>query len=357
MKYIDFNYNTQLQIEIIRKEISDIYPLPLWKLLLFSLYGSGIKLIFSKKKKIDFPKSLDGLMFVTELSSSSLQPDISSAIYKNKNGKKFVVKVWDGVGKNHYYYSFLNEIRSYLVLTGALYRVKKSLPSNIKNIYIPRPVFTGRIENKIIFVREYVNGIPAYYKNSKEKLKSYFQCIDFLIFLSKHLTDDDRKLFYKRGIIFYIFSYPIIFTKAAISYPKNLGILINSILPFIKSLSYLSSNFQETIAHRDLHFKNIILSKKSVSIVDFQYTCLTDLFNELATTLRYRWMVDDFQSKFIKEITKRYAKRKHFRPLFNGFLINSITHGLTNKKIPGEKTDRWINLLRTTLVGINQKTI
>lgn len=349
MKYINLNTKVPATIAKIQKEIEDIYPLPLWRMLLLSIYGSGKKYMIPGNKNITMPLSLEGYKFVSNMSTSNLQPDISVGMYKNTKGKKILVKIWHGVSKDYYYYTFINEIRTYLVINSVINRIQKSLPVNLKNVSIPNIIFVGKTGNQVIVAREYKNGTPAFYKSSNEKLVSYFKCIDFLSFIGKSMNQQEKNLITRRAATFYIFCYPIIFIKAIITYPENYKLFVQSIVPFIQSMLHLPADFKETLAHRDLHFKNIILSKKSVSIVDLQYCAFTDFLHELATTLRYRWKVDDFQNLFLKEIAKRYGNRKYFKAIFRGFIINSVIHGFTNKRIPKEKTDRWISLLEVMI--------
>src|SRR5690348_7914960 len=102
MKNINFNAQAATIIEKIKKDIEDIYPLPLWKLLFLSFYASGKKYFQSEKIKKIFPHSLYDYSFVYQIKPSPFQPDIKVLLYRNSKGQKIIVKIWQGLHKDYY---------------------------------------------------------------------------------------------------------------------------------------------------------------------------------------------------------------------------------------------------------------
>lgn len=94
---------------------------------------------------------------------------------------------------------------------------------------------------------------------------------------------------------------------------------------------------------------NIIISKNRATLIDLQQCVYTEPLHELITTLRYwwkGWKNDGFGKLLLNEVVKRYSNRTNFKKLFQGFSVNSVTHGLTGAGFSDKIIDGWIDYLK-----------
>jgi hypothetical protein len=97
---------------------------------------------------------------------------------------------------------------------------------------------------------------------------------------------------------------------------------------------------------------NIMQIKKGYALIDFQQAVFTEPFHEVITTLRYwwkGWKDEKFGQLLLREIVKRYSKRKNFEHLFQSYSINSVTHGLTGSGFSKRIVNGWIDFLKFSI--------
>ena len=67
----------------------------------------------------------------------------------------------------------------------------------------------------------------------------------------------------------YITLYPLLLIKSLINYPNRFRDLLLGALIFVQSIPVILSEKKLVLVHRDLHFMNIIISKKMIYSVKY----------------------------------------------------------------------------------------
>ncbi len=308
-----------------------------------------VKDSFTKYETLGFPSEIGDYLFHSRMKKVGPRKSYPLAIYKNKEGKKAIAKMKDSKTKGYHYYSLLNEITMYEILNGAIKRIGNKMPKEFSNIYIPEFLHKYEDEKRIISLIEFVEGDIAENISPSEKIPIYFNMVDFLQFIGEHLTENEKERISKRTPIKYLFLYPLLVVKAIFTYPKSAPYVVRGIPVFMTALPAIFSDSKKTLVHRDLHFMNILISKERISLIDLQQCVYTEPLHELITTLRYwwkGWKDEQFRKLLLGEILKRYSGRKNFRKLFQGYSVNSVTHGLTGPGFSKKIINGWIDFLK-----------
>lgn len=108
-------------------------------------------------------------------------------------------------------------------------------------------------------------------------------------------------------------------------------------------------NSSFSLVHRDLHTKNIIVSKtKQISIIDLQRIVLTFPLYEIVTTLAVEWKNVPFRNALLKSV----ATQPQTKNTFKGLLINFATHALTANNLPQRYIDKYKTILHYSVYKI-----
>ena len=303
-------------------------------------------LVLPKRPLPAFPKKVGDYYFVNTLKKSGPRKSYQLAIYKNSKGEKAIAKMRNTYIKGYHYISLLNEIIIYETLTNAMKRLKKRMPEKFKNISIPTLITWEEKDNHLLALLTFVNGKTAVFLSDKQKAKLYFTLIDFLHYLGDNLTIPETNTISKRYPWNMIALYPFLIMKALITYPSQAKEIIRSIPVFIKGIPVLVKNKEFKLVHRDLHFFNVLISGKNISLIDLQQCVFTQPIHEVITTLRYFWHEGSFYKLLLKELIKRNKKSKNFSTLFSTLCINSVTHGLSGSGFSKKEILKWVNFLQ-----------
>lgn len=317
----------------------DLFPL------LF-LNGVGYIVNFFTKKHIpEFPTRIGNYYFIQSIEKIGPRKSYLLALYKTKNGKKAIAKMRDAHIKGYHYYSLLNEAYMYTTLHAVFNRIKGRRTKKFSKLYIPDCVGTHEDKHVLVILIEFVNGKQAETLPAKQKSSLYFLMIDFIHFLGENLTDKERSFISSRRPYHYIILYPLLVCKAIITYPYATAWLIRGVPVFLAAIPDMIKRSELKLVHRDLHFMNILLDSKRISLIDLQQCVLTEPLHEIITTLRYWWKEDNLYIFLMRELLKRYEKREKFEAIFRGYSVNSVTHGLTGSGFSKKITDGWVDFL------------
>jgi len=272
------------------------------------------------------------------------------AIYRDKKGQKAFAKMKDARLKGYHYYSLLNEIVMYEALNSAVKRIGNKMPIKFKDIYIPKVL--GKYEdNKILLILiEYIDGKVAQDISPEKKTKLYLKVIEYLHLLGNNISQEDKAKISARNSYDYVFLYPFLVIKAIISYPKYTLNILKGVPVFIASVPEIIRNDDMVLTHRDLHFKNTMLSKGNIVLIDLQHCVYTNPIHEITTTVRYWWKRDRLYILLLNAIQNKYSSMNEFERLFKGFIVNSVTHGLTGKGYDKKTIKNWVSFLN---YGVN----
>lgn len=303
-----------------------------------------------KEKETKLPKKVGEYRYIKDFEKIGTARDFKLGIYKNSKGQKAIVKMWKGRIKNFAYYSLQNEITMYTIFNNIITRQGKTIPSKFKNIQIPKLIDRKEGKDFLILMTEFVEGtIVNNLSDAKFKLKVYLLVINYISYLGSKMTTLEKEYCSQRNPVQYFLLYPLLFIKALFTHPRAGVYLILAIPKFIKSLPLLFKSDRKVLTHRDLHFKNIIVSKSKVTLIDLQLCVFTDLMHEYVTTLRYRWLEDNFHKLLLSEIKRQFDNQKNFLVLFSGLGVYSATHGLSGNNFPKVKINYWIEFLKFSI--------
>jgi len=324
----------------------------LLSLIIASALGT-LRNIFIKQKDPSFPLKIDDYVYVEKWKKIGPRKSYPLAVYENGYGKKAIAKMKSAKPKSYHYYSLKNEIYLYKILNKVLKRNKNKIPDEFKYCAIPKLIAAYETDEYIISLIEFIDGNVAEGLTPNEKIKIYFKTMEFLRFLGNHLSIKERNMISQRTPANYITLYPLLLIKSLINYPNRFRDLLLGALIFVQSIPVILSEKKLVLVHRDLHFMNIIISKKMIYLIDLQQCLYTIPLHECVTTLRYwwkGWKNENFAEILLKEIETRYSNEKNFKQLFKGLIVNSVTHGLTGIGYSKKIINGWIEFLE---FGIN----
>lgn len=276
-----------------------------------------------KTKGYHIPESVEGYKLLSILR----EYPYFVGIYGDEAGKKVIVKAWHGSYKNTHYYLLMHGIRMHTLFEKVLQRVE--LPEAIGEVRIPRLLYTRAEKERLIVIREYVEGIsPRFLSDSCRKIGAYQHVVDFMHFLGAQLTTEERRSIPVRTIGNLILIFPLIAAYACWKRPKMAKEICRGVLGFFSSIPALVKNTELMLAHKDLHLNNIILNNDSVYVIDFDSCTFTNPMYEYVITLPIEWRDAEFRDALIRQIRKGRRFREP-EALFRGLALHRGIHGIT----------------------------
>jgi len=229
--------------------------------------------------------------------------------------------------KDYHYYSLLNEIAVNKILTQVYDRIKRTLPNKYLHIRFPRFLYACEANGWLVELMEYVTAKDTNNFRDEQKVTTFVLVSDFLGYLGKHFTIEERKQISRRTTLNLISLYPFILLKTLINYPYLVIKIIKATVLFISSIPDLKKTRQEQLIHRDLHFFNILQDKKTLVVIDLQQCVFGEVLQEYVTTLRYFWGEGRFYKLFFQETLKRFENRKNYIKILPGDKVRlELTH-------------------------------
>jgi hypothetical protein len=318
------------------------------KLLLINMFDK-LQHIFSTPYSRSLPKRVNEFVLQKELEKIGTAHAYHLAKYKTAGGEYAFAKMWIGRYKNFSYFSLKNELQMYVLLTKTQKRLKKTMPDRFKKCYIPELLEWKESGNSLIMFTEYVEGKIANDTTTDGKLKAYWLLTDYISFLGENMTNEEKSQIPHRGFWSFVFLYPLLVVAVCFAHPELIGLILQGIPVFARSLSTLAGNSNQTLIHRDLHFKNILVERTRYTLIDLQLCARTYKLYEYVTTLRYRWGEDDLHQKLLTEVREKLQTSPDFRSMFKGLGVFSATHGLTGTHFPKQKIEFWKNFLQFSI--------
>lgn len=185
-------------------------------------------------------------------------------VYESE-GKKYFGKTWVGARKNLSYYTLLNEYRVCRLLSKKL----RKLNSRLR---IPCPMYIKEKENTLSVIFEYVDAVDISDRSVENQMRIYEEILGDLRTVSQSLSESEKQVFTKRGIVFYLLSLPFLFF---LSLKSNPTLIRHTIKAMYKTLSSLTHDDQLIITHRDLHPQNVKMKAKHIYLLDCEDMTLT----------------------------------------------------------------------------------
>ncbi len=266
--------------------------------------------------------------------------------YINKrSGKAAIGKLWSGKHKDYFYYSLKNEINIYILLHSVLKREANHLPKELKNMVLPEIVTVVEEKGSLMLLLEFKDGKIANDFSLTKRLSTYWNAVNYISFLGSQMTPVELAYVPHRSALSLVCLYPLLVGSAILAHPKYTKTILAGIPVFAKSIPALLTSVEYGLIHRDLHFKNILISKTQNTLLDLQYCAYSLKLYDLVTTLRYRWGEDELYKKLLSQIYEKYKNSTNFKSLFRGLSVLSATHGLTGRMFTKKKIGYWADFL------------
>ena len=301
-----------------------------------------------------YPKRVGQYCLYKEIEKVGSKKDFSICIYKDKYGKKVFAKAWNGKQKDFRYNTLINEIRACHTLNKVKNRMNANEAFNRLHVNIPRLLDVYESKNQLIVFFSFEKGELATLTNTNTKIDAYLRSVEFLVKLGQAMTTKEKTVFSNRNLASYIFLYPLFLIKSITNFPEHSWTLLRGVPIVAKAFYFLSLEQETVLAHRDLHFNNMLVDGKTIVLIDFQYMVFTELVSDFAATYRHKWNNDNSDKLLYKTIMKRINYRKNFEAVFVGLLLCSATHGLIDKSFSNATTKKWLDLIKLTIKNKNK---
>lgn len=231
----------------------------------------------------------------------------SIATYIDEYNQHFIAKIWSQRIKDRSFYRIRNEYFTYKTLWKAINSIRQSNAVPNFRIQIPKLELYIEEKNFSLLLLEKIEGETIDNLTTTEKIESTTLAIDFLDQLYKNTKDPfSQNLNYKRPIFFPIMII-ILFPVAII---RNISIAYEtiSLLPYILSkITFMTKPKQLTYTHRDLHPWNMIKSKQSLYLIDFEITAIAQKTHDLGNTIFRLWEQGNHNE--VKQYTKELKNK------------------------------------------------
>lgn len=305
----------------------------------FSLFSAGAK------KENYFPKTLGRLKFKKILRNKLRRSTLGIYEY---GAQRAIVKTYQGQSRNMDYIILKNEVVISKLLNKVLKRIEPELPPELRQIKLPKILNIEEIGDNLYVISEFIDAVSLSEINDKDQIEIYFKVVKFLKFLGDNMTPSEKSQISKREARTIIRMYPFLALKSILFYPSQILNVFYGILVFAK-LSNLIYKLRLVLSHRDLHFGNILVSKKSVYVIDLEYTLFApELFEEF-TTLRYEWRNSNLRPQLLDQIKRNNPSYKNMSEVFRVVALNVATHSLSANNFPANLKKNYLRLLNYAL--------
>src|SRR5215475_4120703 len=258
---------------------------------LIFIYLKSFVLGLRRKDAFRLPEPVEGykLCFVGR------QHPLFVGIYQNDAGKKVVVKCWRGSYRDARYYFIMHEIRMYTLFAKVLAR--SDLPESIKEVRIPRLLYSCVEQESVMMVQEYVDGtFSRFLSDERCRISTYHKAVEFMHFIGAHLTPEERCDIPVCSIGTFMITFPLIVAHALSRHPKRAKQIWRAALGFLFALPALIKNAQiMSLAHKDLHLGNIILNEDGIYVTDLDKCAFTNPMYEYVVTVLAEWRDAEFR--------------------------------------------------------------
>jgi hypothetical protein len=288
------------------------------------VYLKGLLLYpWAKRNGVRSPQSIVGYKLLSVLRT---RPCLV-AIYQNKAGKKALVKIWQGSYRDAKYYAMAHEILMHSLLAKVLDRV--TLPRSISAVRIPKLIHARAEKETLVLVREYVEGNSPRRADSGQQIATYNQVVDFMRFIGAHLTPEERRQIPLRKAGNLIVTFPLIAAYACLRYPGMAKQICRGAPSFVSSIPTLLRNAELlSLAHKDLHLNNIVLTHDGVYVIDLENCTFINPMYEYVTTLATEWGNVEFRDALIRQISDDQRFRDT-ASLCRGLALYRVIHGMS----------------------------
>ncbi len=295
-------------------------------------------------KKVDnttvFPAKIQHYTLFEVLSDINEKSAYHFAIYTNRSGKKFFCKLWTGEKKDQDFTWISNEIGVYQFFDSTYKTHQKEIKKNFPDIKIPK-MYVSSIEDSLAyFLTDFIEGKPLEGLSDDKKAVVFQRVIQYFHFMSSLAVSQQKTLrVFGATRLFLLFHYYII--KVALSSKIHYKSLLQILWKFYVGFFELIRTNHLSFVHRDLGFAdNIILQGKTIAIIDFQLSVLSNPLMEIANITIALWNEKKLRTKFlnsryVSSLLDDEGKKKQMNAfLAHAFLVSTALQ-LNLKKFNG----------------------
>lgn len=230
-------------------------------------------IVFFIKKKFkrtyeSIPLVISGYTLIKSIPKDIPFKNFSLGIYQKDNETVFI-KTWQGKIKDLNYYSLVNEYYMNNFLYKKFLRMKGKI-----NIRLPKVIAYDRTEQSFSVIFEYIEGDLLSRMSEHMQIKVITSIQKKLAVISASLTEEERRIFSKRTLAFYLFTLPFLSCFLMLTNRASTITLLQGIWKSFSEIMILAGK-KLTIAHRDLTPINIICNKKNYYVIDTERMVLT----------------------------------------------------------------------------------
>lgn len=290
------------------------------------------------------PSNIGNYSLVSTMTKDGTFHEFLIGLYSN-GAKLAVGKTWSG---SHplFYHSLKNEAHVYKMLCKKAQELSFRTPRAIKHIHIPQILGYQETSKSLSLLIEYISGTSLHEHSADIQKKEYLKAIHYLRYLGENMSSYEKNKIGKRTAMSEIVSYPVLLLFALIANLGEYKTLLRSCLIFIKYGKTLMLQKKLVLTHRDLHFKNIILAKNEMFIIDLEYTVFALPEIDLVNSVISQWKNVQLRKYLLGEL----SSYNHF--VVNALLIKMSTHYLINRKLSEEHKKRYLDILQTVNKGL-----
>jgi len=223
-----------------------------------------VSLFHNIKESVAIPEKIGAYKLKKVLKKQGNLANFHIGIYE-KNGKKYFGKIWSKKEKDLSYFTLLNEYRVCLFLYKKLKRINCTLR-------VPQPVYIHETNNMLGVMFEYLTYPDISHLPPSKQAEIFKTVLHDLRTVSNSLTKEERQMFAKRSVIFYLISLPFHMLLSLKTRPKFFKYIFKA---FIKLVVSIRTNNEFVLSHRDLRAPNVKLGKRFIYLLDSEDMTLT----------------------------------------------------------------------------------
>lgn len=286
-----------------------------------------------------------GLLLQKKIKVKSEQNPSSSYIFRDNNGKKYVVKCVNFINKRDFEYKHLKMEAKFLKMFTELTKNHQS------GIRFATLVKFNEYKNQLILVTEYIKAVDLEKYPKSFKLDLLSSVLNYLADLTPTLTDKDNTFLPKKSNLFIFCVFHYYFFSFVFRNPTQILNALNFGTVFYKSILCSGQIFRTkyVISHRDLHSNNIMVAGKKTYLIDLDNCALCPVNNDLAMLPGYLFnemSKKDILGFIIGRLKTNFIRKQFLYLLIFYFLLKQNTESRQSRfYVESSKYTEFINSL------------
>ncbi len=290
----------------------------------------GVVVSFLKKKTVPtyFPE-IGKYKIISKINKAQIVGNFSLGIYTDGTEKVFI-KTWSGLMRDFNYYSLVNEYFANTVM-----QKKLSLTLYRDEVYIPIVKDVICTKGLLALVFEYKDGKHLETFSQEYQKEVLVKVCSALSMITDTFTAEESAFFARRSHMFYVLSFPLVFTAFAFLFPKKILLATRA---SIKSISSIGPFFKQrlVVAHRDITPQNLLVQDGKIYLLDCEEMALAPASSDVISCM----MNPDFTS-IRSDLVQMFLQAQN--SFLQMYLTLHVTLGVYGKL---ERRQHYLSLLK-----------